>query len=165
MNSIPAAGSAPERALVGALMLLPLSRVQMVLRSVEEEDLADPHLRIVFAAIGRLARQGAPTDAVAVQAHLRSTGHVSTASMGNLSLMLAELVSVDIVPMPEAVEKYAAAVVQESVRRRLAELATSIQDLAHQSPVERIGEHSRVVTSLMRDAVARLDQPLIAGVS
>lgn len=165
MSTNPTAGCASERALLGALMLLPLTRVQAVLRALEDEDLADPHLRIILAAIRRLARNGAPADAVAVQAHLRSTGHVSTASMGNLSLLLAELVSVDTVPLPEAVDTYASAVVEEAVRRRLVELSASVQDLAQQGPRERIPEHVSVLTSLMVAATGRLAQPGLAGVS
>lgn len=165
MNRTSPPNSASERAFVGALMLLPPSRTRAALSLVEEGDLADPHLRVVLEAIRRLAREDSPVDAVAVQAHLRSSGNVSTASMSNLAMMLAELVSVDTVPLPEAIEKYAAAVVEESVRRRLAELAVALQELADQSPRERIESHSRVLTSLMLDAASRLHQPFVAGVS
>ena len=162
-NSI--AGAASERALLGALMLLPLDRVQQCLRAVEDEDLADPHLRIILGAMRGLAGNGVPTDAVAVQAHLRSAGHVSTASMGNLSLLLAELVSVNTVPLPEAVDTYASAVVEEAVRRQLVELSAGVQDLAQQGPRERIPEHVSVLTSLMVAATRRLDRQSLAGVS
>lgn len=165
MSTNPTAGCASERALLGALMLLPLTRVQVVLRTIEDEDLADPHLRIILGAIRRLAGNGAPTDVVAIQAHLRSTGHVSTASMGNLSLLLAELVSVDTVPLPEAVDTYASAVVEEAVRRQLVELSAGVQDLAQQGPRERIPEHVSVLTSLMVAATRRLDRQSLAGVS
>lgn len=154
-----------ERALIGALLLLPVSRVHSVLGSIEDEDFSSPPLRIVVQAIRRLAAEGAPVDTVAVQVHLRSAGDVSAASMGNLSLLLAELVSVDTVPLPEAVDLYASAVVEEAVRRKLVDLAAGVQDLAVQGPREHISDHVSALASLMRDATRRLGRRSLAGAS
>jgi replicative DNA helicase len=155
----------PARATIGALLLLPLEDVRAVLAAVHDDDPEDPRLRRLLGAIRALADQGARPDPVRVLDYLRSAGGVTRDGLPGLQLMLAELVAPECVPIPRAVPAYAAALVQEAVRRRVAEAAQALAEVAESGSVDdvaTIAERESVAAVL---AAGRLSAAVPLGVS
>lgn len=153
----------PERALVGALLLLPVADGRRLLGVVRDDDPADPRLRTVLAAVRELVADDVRPDPVAVHARLRAEGRVTTAGLAGLAVLLAELTSVESVPVPLAARAYARAVVEESVRRRVTEAADRLRQVADNGGTESL---VRVVAGELSDAVAavsRLADPSVLG--
>ncbi len=127
----------PERALIGAVLHLPASSAVAVLDLVDVDDLAQPRLRVTAGLARQLAEDGTAPDPVAVLAHARATGTVIRAeAIGALSLLLAELYGD--CPTPASAGYYAAAVLDEAVRRRCTELSVRIGQAADGESLESL---------------------------
>jgi replicative DNA helicase len=126
---IPAA-LAPESAYVGALLLLDLRTAHAALARVDDTDLGDYRLRVVVGVARRLVADGIPPDAVAVLARARADGTVTgAAAVSTLALLLHDLAAS--VPTPASVMWYAAAVLDDAVRRRVGEAAARLGQAAN----------------------------------
>ena len=106
----------PSRALVGAA----LHGAAEALELVHEENLADPRLQVVAEVIRQLTDAGIRPDPTTVLAHARATGTVSSvAAVQAFALLLHELFAE--CPVPGSARFYAAAVLDEAIRRRVTE--------------------------------------------
>jgi replicative DNA helicase len=114
-----------ERALVGALLHLPLSGVAAVRPDFDRDDLDDPRLRIILDLVDDCTNRAVRPDPAVVFATARTSALVPTHQLGELGHLLIELN--EEVPLPAAAPIYAAGVVEASVRRRIAEAATRLQ--------------------------------------
>jgi replicative DNA helicase len=111
----------PARALVGAA----LHGAPGVLDLIRDDDLADPRLQVVAGVVRELAEAGIAPDPTTVLAHAQATGMVTRADVVcGFALLLAELYGE--CPTPASAHWYAAAVLDEALRRRCAELSTRI---------------------------------------
>ena len=87
---VPAARVAVEQALLGRLMLDP-SAWRRVGGRVRAADFEKPQLRVIFAAIERIARRGQPCDQASVFAALDAAGDLGQAGGATrLARVLAE---------------------------------------------------------------------------
>ena len=114
-----------ERALIGALLHLPLSTATEVRAEFDREDLDDARLRIVVDLIDDCIGRNLRPDAAVVLAAGRTSALVPPSRLGELGYLLICLV--EEVPHPSAGSFYALAVVEASVRRRIAEAATRLE--------------------------------------
>lgn len=153
--------STPTTATIGALMLLPLPDAAAVLRFIKDDDPADPKLRSILGAIRELVEQGITPDATAVDRHLLTTGAVGRSNHGALAVLLTHLVSVDVVPIPRAVSSYAMGMIEETVRRQVAETAANLGELAERSNIDRLVDVTAKAAVDMVEACARLRHPIV----
>jgi replicative DNA helicase len=116
----------PEGAFVGAVLHLPAGAAAAALDRVDAGDLADPRLAVILRAATTLARAGIPPDPVSVMALMRADGSVSGEhATHGLTDLLHEAYAT--CPVPASVTWYAAAVLDEALRRRTVELADRIR--------------------------------------
>ncbi len=114
-----------ERALIGALLQLPKQAVIEVRTDFERDDLDDPRLRIIVDLIDDCLSRNVQPDCAVVLAAARTSAKVPGARLSELGHLLIELASE--VPIPVAVSAYAAGVIEASVRRRIKEAATRLE--------------------------------------
>lgn len=127
----------PERAFVGAVLQLPADAAQKALDLIRDEDIGDPRLRVVVAVARQLVEAGMAPDPVAVLAHARSTGTVTRAdAVRNFSLLVSDTYAQ--CPTPASVRFYAAAVLEEALRRRSTEMAVRIGQAADGESIESL---------------------------
>jgi replicative DNA helicase len=122
----------PERAYIGALLWLPADSTGRMASLVGPEDLADVQLRVALQLVRELAAAGVPPDPVAVLAHARAAGTVTTQHATKaLAELLADLYGS--VPTAASVNYYAACVLDDSLRRRCAVAGERIAQAAERS--------------------------------
>jgi replicative DNA helicase len=148
----------PAEAFVGALLHLPAERVIRLARVVGDGDLFDPKLDLVRRLAVELAERGVAPDPAAVSAHARSTGSVSAANVAQLTALLVDLHTG--CPIPGQADVYAAAVVEEAVRRRVREAAVRLTQAAADVGVHRLVEIVTAESQAMHAATARLPRRL-----
>jgi len=117
-----------ERALVGALLHLPLTAAIEVRAEFDREDLDDARLRIVVDLIDDCIGRNLRPDAAVVLAAGRTSALVPPSRLGELGYLLICLV--EEVPHPASASVYALGVVEASVRRRIKESATRLEQAA-----------------------------------
>ncbi len=148
----------PEVAYVGALLHLPAAAAADAAGLVADDDLADPRLSGILAAVRHLADTGIAPDPTVVFAHLRGTGAITHPdAVRVMSLLLADLYRG--CPLPASVRWYAAAVLNEALRRRAAEAGSRIAQAAETASLsvllEVVNRETRAVINLdHRRAVA-----------
>jgi replicative DNA helicase len=148
----------PARALVGAA----LHGAPGVLDLIRDDDLADPRLQVVAGVVRELAEAGIAPDPTTVLAHAQATGMVTRADVVcGFALLLAELYGE--CPTPASAHWYAAAVLDEALRRRCAELSTRIGRAAELeslgSLLALIGTEAAAVRELAARRAAIADAP------
>ncbi len=148
----------PARALVGAA----LHGAPGVLDLIRDDDLADPRLQVVAGVARELAEAGIAPDPTTVLAHAQATGMVTRADVVcGFALLLAELYGE--CPTPASAHWYAAAVLDEALRRRCAELSTRIGQAAELeslgSLLALIGTEAAAVRELAARRAAIADAP------
>lgn len=154
----------PEGALVGALMHLPAPSALEVLDRINDDDVADPTLQKILGAIRQLAEDGIAPDPVTVWTRLRSQGAVSGADANRqLATTLSDVYVT--CPVPASVDYYRAAVMDEALRRRCAELGARMVQAAGSAPldvlVDVLDRECRAVRALLdrRGTIATDDAP------
>ncbi len=126
----------PEAAYVGALLWLPVDRAARAARLVETDDLADPRLRVILGLVRDVVADGARPDPVVVLAHARATGIVTSAhGIAQLSELIAAVYAE--CPLAGSVGFYAAAVLDQSLRRRCAVLGMRVGQVAESGSLPR----------------------------
>ncbi len=148
----------PARALVGAALHGTLG----VLDLIRDDDLADPRLQVVAGVVRELAKAGIAPDPTTVLTHAQATGTVTRADgVREFALLLAELYGE--CPTPASARSYAAAVLDEALRRRCAELSTRIGQAAELeslgSLLALIGTEAAAVRELAARRAAIADAP------
>lgn len=119
----------PDAAFVGAILSLSATAADAALALVDDADVADPRHALILVAARHLAGQGIPPDPAAVLALLRADGTVAgPAAVGGLATLLSELHIG--CPVPASVRFYAAAVLDDAVRRRCEELSARVGQAA-----------------------------------
>jgi replicative DNA helicase len=122
------------RALLGAALL---SGATQVLDLLQDGDLADERLRVVAGVIRGMGGSGIPVDATTVLARARSTGTVTRpAAVQGLAVLLAELIGE--CPNPASARWYAAAVLEDALRRRTAEAGERLIQAAEVESLESL---------------------------
>lgn len=125
----------PEGAFVGAVLHLSAPAARDALDLLTDEDVAHPHLQTILAAARALARRGVAPDPVTIWALLRSQGTVSGVdACRELAATVADVYAA--CPAPASVSYYAAAVLDEALRRRCTELANRVRQAADGSPLD-----------------------------
>ncbi len=114
-----------ERALIGALLHLPLSAAIEVRTDFERDDLDDPRLQIIVDLIDDCLSRNVRPDCAVVLATARTSAKVPATRLSELGHLLIVLAAE--VPFPAAAAVYAAGVVEASVRRRIKEAATRLE--------------------------------------
>ena len=146
-----------------------LSGAPQVLDLLQDGDLADERLRVVAGAIRGMVGSGIPVDATTVLARARCTGMVTRpAAMRGLAVLLAELIGE--CPNPASARWYAAAALEDALRRRTAEagerLAQAAAEESLQSLMELVdGEHRAVRELADRRASVGQDRPWLRAVA
>ena len=127
----------PECAYIGALLNLPLPAVAEAARLLVGDHLADSRLQVIYEAVTYLISEDIRPDPAAVLAQLRAIGTVTTATaVQELSLLLVDLYGA--CPVPASAPLYAAAVLDEALRRRCTELATRVAQAARAKPLDSL---------------------------
>lgn len=117
----PPHDTAAEESLLGA-MLLGQAAVDVAVELLDPEDFYTPKHGVIFAAMVALAERGEPGDAVSVAAELRDRGddgQISTADLVTLQTGA---------PVVSNAARYARIIVEQSRRRRMAELASELMN-------------------------------------
>ncbi|MDP9427396.1 MAG: hypothetical protein M3Q47_00275 [Actinomycetota bacterium] len=155
----------PERALLGAT----LQGAAQVLDCIRDDDLADPRLHVVAEIVRQLADAGIRPDPVTALAHARATGTVTRAgAVQEFALLLHELIAE--CPLPSSARFYAVAVLDEAVRRRVAEAGTRLAQAAEGESLESLvalvdAEHRAVRELADRRAAVADDAPQLRAVA
>ena len=148
----------PERALIGAVLNLPADAAVQVLDLINDDDLGDPRLQVVARIARQLAEAGVSPDPPVVFAHARASGTVTRAdAIREFSLLLVDLFAE--VPTPASARWYAAATLEEALRRRVAEAGARLAQAAQGDSVDSLvelmaAEHEAVRELADRQAVA-----------
>ncbi len=119
------ASSLDERALVGSLMLLPRNQIIEVRSMFDLDDLDDLRLQIIVQLVDDCLARNVTPDSAAVLATARTTAKVPATRLSELGHLLIALAAE--VPIPAAASVYAAGVIEASVRRRIKEAATRLE--------------------------------------
>lgn len=143
-----------ERTTLGALLLDP-DAISKVVGELAPEDFYDPVNAAIFRAIRRLHEERTPVDFVTV-AKLVESDQKCQAAGG--SAFLADLA--ERVPTASHVEAYARIVRQQSLKRRAAQLARSIQQKALDPD-----EPAETVLEAAEQGVLRISRDAMAGVT
>lgn len=118
-----------ERALLGCLLHLPVPSAHDLAFRLQPEDLTDPQLRLVLAAVRGLVLDQVPPDPVVVLGELRRTGVASNfAGDRGPAPLLAELYAAP--PSVGSVGHYLRVVVEHAWRRRVQETGVRLQQAA-----------------------------------
>ena len=144
---------APEPAYVGAVLLVDLLTARAALARVQDDDLGDHRLRVVLGLARRLVAEGVAPDPVAVLARARADGDVTGAAVAALALLLHDLAAG--VPVPASVMYYAAAVLDDAVRRRVGEAAARLGQAADGESMASLLELVDREAAAVRELAAR----------
>lgn len=145
--------SEAESAVLGALLLLG-AKGATVATSIEVEDLADPRHRAVLGCVHTLLAAGIAPDQVAVLGELRRSGAArSMTADRSAGVFLADLVAA--VPAPASAGHYARIVREHSARRRVAEAACRLDQLAGTAGLDVLTE---TVAAELRAVLAALER-------
>ena len=153
------------RALLGAALL---SGATQVLDILQDGDLADERLRVVAGVIRGMVGSGIPVDATTVFARARCTGTVTGRdAVQGLAVLLAELIGE--CPNPASAGWYAAAVLEDALRRRTAEAGERLTQAAEEESLESLlrlvdREHRAVRELADRRTAAAKDGPRLRAV-
>ena len=154
LGQIPPVGPQPSIGvmLIGALLWSRPDETAAVLEVVGDDDMATPSLSAVLAAVRRLAQAGSPTGPQLVLDALRREGTLKRFAAKDLQDATTSGAQ------PMALREYAAAVVADSLRRRVASagaaLTTAAVDAAEPAVAPLV---SRATVSCL-DCAGRLDQ-------
>jgi replicative DNA helicase len=113
-----------ERALVGALLHLNLTEATTVRAEFQADDLDDPRLRIIVGLIDRCLDESVIPDSAAVLTAGRTSAAVTASRLSEVGHLLITL-TVEC-PIPASASVYALGIVEASVRRRIMEAATRL---------------------------------------
>jgi replicative DNA helicase len=134
-------------AYLGSLLQLPADKVREAAGYIVTADLADPRHQAIYALIRELAHQDIAPDAAAVFAHARTTGQVAGEHrLRGLSKLLSDLYTR--AATPASVRFYAAAVVEDALRRRIDQTGQRLRQVADESA---LGEALAMVGSEARE--------------
>lgn len=111
-----------ERALIGATLVLRGTDARDALARVEVADFADPQHRALWTALGSLTGRGLDPDPALVVPELLALGLLTRDRAGLVNAQVADLLGA--CPVPAVWPVYAAAVLRESARRTVVEVAT-----------------------------------------
>lgn len=119
----------PELTFVGDVLALPVATAQQALAVIADADLADPRLRLILQAMRHLVADGVPPAPYAVMAAIRRTGVATTENelqlIARLIIEASEACTVAVSWRFDA-----AAVLDETLRRRCRELVARIAQAA-----------------------------------
>lgn len=146
----------PERALIGALLHLPIEDTREIRGQFLRDDLDDARLRIVVDLIDNCLSRNVRPDPVTVFTAGFSSGKVPAAGLNALGKLLQEIHGE--VPHPLWAGMYAAAVVELSVRRRLIATSVRLSQAADSESLESVTDVARTEAEAVLAAVARLDK-------
>ena len=154
------------RALLGAALLC---GAPQVLDLVHDDDLADESLRVVSGVIRGMAEFGIPIDPTTVLSRARASGIVTRLdAVQNFGMLLGELLIE--CPNPASARWYAAAVLEDALRRRTAEAGERLTQAAEgeglESLLELVDHEHRAVRALAdrRAAATGEDGPRLRAV-
>lgn len=115
-----------EQSLLGAMLLSPDAAIPSVLETVTAQDYYQPKHQAIHSAVVDLFSSGTAVDPISVSQELESRGQRTKTGGAPYLFDLLQ-----IVPMPANYAVYASSVAEKARLRRLAELGTRIQQLAH----------------------------------
>lgn len=156
----------PARALLGAALLC---GAPQVLDLIHDDDLADQRLRVIAGVIRGMAELGIPVDGTTVFARARAAGIVTRSNaVQDFTMLLSELLIE--CPNPASAPWYAAAVLEDALRRRTAEAGERLTQAAGAESLESLmelvdGEHRAVRELADRHAAAGQDRPRLKAVA
>jgi acyl-coenzyme A thioesterase PaaI-like protein len=139
-----------ETVFVGTLIWSSPADAAAVLELVADDDLEQPALSVIVAAIRRLAGAGRPCDAQLVYDELTRAGRIH----GGISAALLDATASGAVP--EAAVFYAAAVVARSLRRRVGSAGHALSAAAHEATEANLAPIVARATVSVLDCAARL---------
>lgn len=156
----------PAQAYIGALMWLPADRALQAHDLLCADDLASGQLAYIHDLVGELARAGVAPHPTAVLAAAIDGGRVSGAtSIKSLTLLLIDLHD-HRATVPSNVRFYACAALADAVRRRTADMAARLAQIAEYADLDELARvhqsETEAITALRRRHTA-LTRPL-AGV-
>jgi hypothetical protein len=134
-----------ERALVGALLSLPVDGVLAARELFDLDDLDDARHRVILVLVDHCVDLGVRPDPAAVFAAARSTGQVPSHKLGLLGALLGDLYGA--VGHPQWYEIYARGVVEASVRRKVRATAERLTQAADAADVGTVA-HIAAIESL-----------------
>ena len=144
----------PEFAYVGAVLLVDLPTSRAALARVRDDDVADRRLRLVLSVARRLVADGVQPDAVKVLVRARLDGDVVIpTAIGDLSMLLIDLV--DRVPVPASWGYYAQAILDDALRRRVAEAGARLTQAAEGGSLDSLLELKDREDAAVRELVDR----------
>ena len=152
----------PASALVGAVLHLPAPGAAAALSLVVDEDLADVQLITIAAVARELAEDGVAPDPTVVLGVVRRRALATGEALRRLALRLLEVHANCAVPA--SARWYAAAVLDEALRRRCTELSTRIAQAAEAESLRSLlalvdAEHQAVKELADRRAAIADDPP------
>jgi replicative DNA helicase len=127
-----------ERALIGCLLHLDAAHARPVVALVRPDDLADPALAEILAAIRALVAVNVAPEPSAVLSLLRRDGRATGQRYAAVARLLADLYACTAVPASAG--WYAACVLEEAARRRAAEAGTRVAQAAERVPIADLPE-------------------------
>jgi replicative DNA helicase len=144
----------PETLLVGALLWAAPEGVLDVLTHVRDDDLGDPTLRVILAAVREVIGAGGSYTPIAVLDRLERRDGPRTGAIKALNDCLTSGAA----SCPEAVRDYAAIIVGRSLRRCLESGGHALQVAAGQAGEGDLAPLAGRVTDMARDIAHRLEQ-------
>jgi replicative DNA helicase len=127
-----------ERALIGCLLHLAAAHARPIVAQVGLDDLADPALGEILAAIAALVTVGVNPEPTAVLSLLRHDGRANGQRYVAVATLLADLYTCTAVPASAG--WYAARVLEEATRRRAREAGERVAQAAELVPIADLPE-------------------------
>jgi replicative DNA helicase len=154
LGQIPPVGPHPTAGvlLIGALLWSEPAQAAEVLEFVTDDDMATPSLSSVLSAVRRLVTAGTPPGPQLVLDALRREGtlkHFAAKDLQDATTSGAQ---------PFALREYAAAVVSEALRRRIANAGVALTTAAPDAAEAALAPLVSRATVACLDCAGRLDQ-------
>ncbi len=146
-----------EQAVLGCLLSLPVDEAKATAWRLRTGDFTDPRHRLVFEAVGDCLLGDVPADPVTVLGELRRMGAESSMTADkSAGVFLADLMAA--APAVTSAGHYACVVVEHSARRRLAEAAERLAQIAGTGPLDTVREVMATEWTDLFAAFHRIDQ-------
>jgi replicative DNA helicase len=154
LGQIPPVGPHPTTGvlLVGALLWSEPAEAAAVLELVTDDDIATPSLSLVLAAVRRLVTAGTPPGPQLVLDALRREGTLKNFALKDLEDATTSGAQ------PLALREYAAAVVSESLRRRIDSAGMALTTAAVDAAEGDLAPLVARASESIHDCAGRLDQ-------
>src|SRR5690625_3821341 len=146
-----------EAAVIGGVLIEDTDTARKILAAYLPDDITEPRLQVVDRIARILVARNERPTAPAVVGEAVDGGHVAGKHQAALTLLLMDLVDVNLNPDSRVARTYARHVVHVAVRRQIATASHRISNAAEDTSLEDLATIARSEATAIWDALNRLN--------